>query len=194
MRHSYEDQSIAMLAQPKASVKLKESRKAPRVNPLKQIQNLGLADVAQMLKLNNAHASETSYLNAQGMSALLDGAFYSRGIDHGATALLIALDQNAPYDNPNFNWFSQHYDSFVYIDRIIVADDARGQGLARGLYEDLFTRARQAGHDRVVCEINLDPPNLASNAFHGTMGFVTVGQAVIRNGIKKVRYFEKILA
>jgi predicted GNAT superfamily acetyltransferase len=158
---------------------------------LQQIQDLGLQDVARMLTLNNAHAYETSYLDTPGMSALLNGAFYCRGMNHGATALLIALDQNAPYDNPNFNWFRQHYDSFVYIDRIIVADDARGRGLARRLYEDLFTRARQAGHDRVVCEINLDPPNPASDAFHGAMGFVTVGQAAIRNGTKKVRYFEK---
>ena len=70
MRHSYEDQSIAMLVRPKASVKLEESWKAPRVNSLKQIQDLGLADVARMLKLNNTYAYETSYLNAQGMSAL----------------------------------------------------------------------------------------------------------------------------
>ena len=59
-----------MLVRPKASVKLEESWKAPRVNSLKQIQDLELADVARMLKLNNTYAYETSYLNAQGMSAL----------------------------------------------------------------------------------------------------------------------------
>jgi hypothetical protein len=174
--------------------KVGESWKSLGVNYLQQIQDLKLTDVAQMLLLNNAHAYETSFLDASGMSALLDGAFYCRGIDHGVTALLIALDQNAPYDNPNFNWFKRHYDSFVYVDRIVVADAARGQGLARRLYEDLFTRVRRAGHDRVVCEVNLVPPNPASDAFHSTMGFMAVGQAVIHDGTKEVRYFKKVLS
>ncbi len=54
--------------------------------------------------------------------------------------------------------------------------------------------ARQAGQTRVVCEVNLDPPNPASDAFHANMGFVEIGQAAIHNGAKTVRYFEKLLA
>jgi len=161
---------------------------------LQEIQDLGLPDMTWVLALNNAHVNETSFLDASGISALLDHAFYCRGIDRGATALLIALDQNAPYDNPNFNWFKQRYDSFVYIDRVIVDGAARGQGFAKRLYEDLFTKARNGGHGRVVCEINIDPPNPVSDAFHGAMGFAVVGQAIIHHGKKEVRYFEKILA
>jgi predicted GNAT superfamily acetyltransferase len=160
---------------------------------LKEIQDLGLLDAAWMLPLNNAHAHETSLLDESSMAALLSNAFYRRGVDRGATALLIALDQNAPYDNPNFSWFKQRYDSFVYIDRIIVANTARGQGIARRLYLDLFAKALQAGHHRVVCEINIEPPNPASDAFHAAMGFVAVGQAILRNQMKTVGYFEKML-
>lgn len=159
-----------------------------------EIQELGLPELAWMLLLNNAHAYETSLLDEPGISALIDHAFYCRGVNHGATALLIALDQDATYANPNFHWFRQRYDSFVYIDRVIVADAARGQGLARRLYEDLFAQARQAGHDRIVCEVNLTPPNPASDAFHGAMGFAAVGQALIHGGTKEVRYFEKLLS
>jgi uncharacterized protein len=160
---------------------------------LQEIQDLGLSDVVWMLPLNNAHGFETSLLDASAMSGLVGNAFYCCGIDHGATALLIALDQDAPYDNPNFTWFKQRYDSFVYIDRVIVADAARGQGLARRLYENLFVKARQAGQTRAVCEVNVQPPNPASEAFHSAMGFVAVGHADIYDGAKRVRYFEKIL-
>lgn len=159
-----------------------------------EIRELEPADAARMLSLNNAHASETSLLDESGMSALLRHAFYRRGADGGAAAFLIAFDRNAPYDNPNFNWFRQRYEQFIYIDRVIVAGEARGAGLARRLYEDLFAKARQTGHTRVVCEVNIDPPNPVSDAFHATMQFTAVGQAAIHDGAKTVRYLERVLA
>ena len=90
-------------------------------------------------------------------------------------------------------WFKASRESFVYIDRIIVSSSARGQGIARLLYDDLFDRAKEAGHDQVVCEVNIEPPNLVSEAFHVAMGFDGIGQATIHNGTKSVRYFEKTL-
>jgi uncharacterized protein len=45
----------------------------------------------------------------------------------------------------------------------------------------------------VVCEVNIDPPNPASEAFHLALGFKEVGQATIHGGTKTVRYFEKII-
>jgi uncharacterized protein len=158
-----------------------------------EIEELGPASFEAPLFLNNAHAKETSLLDKSSLAALLKIAFYARGLDRGATALLIALDHNAPYDNPNFNWFKQHLDPSVYIDRIIVADGARGRGIARRLYCDLFAAAERAGHTRVVCEVNLAPPNPASDAFHAAMGFAQVGLATIHDGLKTVRYFEKAL-
>lgn len=161
--------------------------------PISEIHGLALSSLEMTLSLNNAHAQETSLLDESSLGALLNIAFYARGLDRGATALLIALDEDAPYDNPNFSWFKQRFDRFVYIDRIIVSDDARGRGIARMLYQDLFAAAEEAGHSRIVCEVNLAPPNPASDAFHVTMGFVEIGQAIIHDGRKTVRYFEKAL-
>jgi uncharacterized protein len=158
-----------------------------------QIEDLGLLDGSAMLMLNNANIVETSLLDEAGMRALVGAAFYARGIGRGATAFLIALDHDALYVNANFNWFKERRESFVYIDRVIVAQASRGLGIARRLYEDLFAVARQTGHDRVVCEVNVHPPNPASEAFHVTMGFTGVGEAAIHDGKKTVRYFEKIL-
>ena len=149
-----------------------------------EIAKLELSKIHGALALNNEHAKETSLLDEISLAELIKMAFYAEGVNHGATAFLIALDHSAKYVNPNFSWFAQRYESFVYIDRIIVAASARGRGLARSLYEDLFTRAKQAGYKRVVCEINLFPPNPASDAFHASMGFVEVGQATIHNGTK----------
>src|SRR4029434_6608111 len=35
------------------------------------------------------------------------------------------------------DWFRRRYRRFVYIDRVVVAAHARGQGLAQGMYSDL---------------------------------------------------------
>ena len=120
------------------------------IEDIHSIDDFCSLDRNAVLSLNNAHAKETSVLDEDSLGELLKMAFYARGIDRGATAFLIALDQNAPYLNPNFSWFKEHRESFVYIDRIIVAPSARGQGLAKILYGDLCGVAKQAGHDRVV--------------------------------------------
>ncbi|TIV68514.1 MAG: GNAT family N-acetyltransferase, partial [Mesorhizobium sp.] len=77
----------------------------------------------------------------------------------------------------------------VYVDRVVVAAAARGRGHARRLYEDLFEQARRAGHTMVTCEVNADPPNPASDAFHAALGFGEVGDAVMHGGKKSVRYW-----
>jgi hypothetical protein len=158
-----------------------------------QIRDLDPLDISAVLALNNANAAETSLLDEASLAFLLRMAFYARGTDGGATAFLIALDQQAAYDNPNFKWFKERRESFIYIDRVIVGESRRGQGVGAKLYRDLFAAAKQAGHDRIVCEVNVKPPNPASEAFHLAMGFTGIGDATIYDGKKTVRYFEKLL-
>lgn len=148
-------------------------------------------DLAQrLLTLNNDHAVELSWLEPDRLADLTGRAFVAMGTDDGC-ALLLSFDQDAGYDSPNFLWFRDRFDRFVYVDRVVVSQQARGRGLARRLYETLFAQARAAGHDRVVCEINADPPNPASDAFHARLGFVAVGTGSINGGTKAVRYVAK---
>lgn len=149
-------------------------------------------DPAAVLALNNAHEVETSRLDEVRLAALIDQAFHARAIA-GVEAVLIAFDERASYDSPNFLWFRDRYDRFVYVDRVITDPRARGRGLARRLYEDLFDRAADEGAPRVVCEVNVDPPNLASDTFHAAMGFSEVGRARLAGGDKTVRYLERRL-
>ena len=60
----------------------------------------------------------------------------------------------------------------------------------------MFRRA--AGHERVVCEVNADPPNPVSDAFHAALGFAEVGSARLSGTPlssmgKTVRYFSRPL-
>jgi predicted GNAT superfamily acetyltransferase len=145
-----------------------------------------------LLALNNAHALALSWLEPERLSRLVAEAFVARRVGV-ADALLLAFDQDADYDSVNFLWFRERFDRFVYVDRVVVADAARGRGLARRLYDDLFAAARAAGHARIVCEVNSDPPNPASDAFHAARGFAPVGTAQIHGGEKTVTYLERRL-
>lgn len=140
-----------------------------------------------LLALNNEHARELSWLEPERLQHLVEQAFLARRIGN-LDAFLLAFDQGARYDSPNFLWFRARYPRFVYVDRIVVASSARGRGLARRLYDDLFAHAVAAGHDRVVCEVNTQPPNPASDAFHAALGFIEVGTATIHEGSRTVRY------
>jgi uncharacterized protein len=143
-----------------------------------------------LLVLNNAHAMELSWLEPGRFSVLLGRAFHARRIG-GADAFLLAFDQDA--DSPNFLWFRERHPRFVYIDRVAVAPAARGRGHARRLYADLIETAAARGHSLVVCEVNSEPPNPASDAFHAALGFADVGQARIHGGSKTVRYLMRII-
>jgi len=156
------------------------------------IEPIAPADEPAVLTLNNLHAAELSWLVPERLSKLLGEAFHTGRIG-SVEAFLITFDQDADYDSPNFLWFRQRYRRFVYVDRVAVAAAARGRGHARRLYEELFARAMAAGHTLVTCEVNADPPNPASDAFHAALGFGEAGAAAIHGGTKTVRYYVKAL-
>ena len=154
------------------------------------MRRIATADEPDVLALNNAHAVETSPLDQARLNTMLRTAFMAAVIGESA-AFLIAFDQAAAYDSVNFRWFRERFARFVYVDRIMTSPAARGRGHARHLYEALFARALAAGHDRIVCEVNLQPPNAISDRFHATLGFVEVGRAAVGSSDKVVRYLSR---
>jgi hypothetical protein len=148
-----------------------------------------------VLALNRAEEIATSPLGASGLGALIRTSFATEALvaDDGAVAaFLLAFDPGAAYDSPNFLWFRARSTDFVYVDRIVVAAGWRGRGLARGLYRRLIARAAAAGFAQVVCEVNLDPPNPGSDAFHAALGFREVGRGSPAPG-RTVRYLARPL-
>lgn len=98
-------------------------------------------------------------------------------------AFLIALREGIPdYTSENYIWFSQQYDKFLYVDRIVIDERYRGRGIGRDLYEGVFEHARKTGVPVVTAEIDIRPYNEPSLKFHEEMGFEEVGQQVIRGG------------
>ncbi len=150
------------------------------------IEPIAPQDLAAILALNNASAAETSLLALPDLERLVATAFVALRIGP-ADAFVIALDESAAYGSPNFLWFRQRFERFVYVDRIVTAAHARGRGLARQLYQRAISTAADAGHQRITCEVNLVPPNAASDGFHAALGFRELGRGTPYPG-KTVRY------
>jgi predicted GNAT superfamily acetyltransferase len=146
-----------------------------------------------VLRLNALHESETSPLDDAKLRAMAAAACFAEVVPEGdgVAAFLIAFDPAADYGSQNFLWLRARLRRFVYVDRVVVAASARRRGLAAALYAELFRRALAAGHATAACEVNLDPPNPASDRFHARLGFGEIGRATV--GAKTVRYLARPL-
>jgi predicted GNAT superfamily acetyltransferase len=130
---------------------------------------------------------ETSPLSSDRFDRLIDWARVALFIPP-AEAFLLAFEQSDVYDGGHFLWFRSRFDKFLYIDRVVVAGERRRQGLGLMLYSEALKHAVRLGHTRVVCEVNLQPPNPVSDKFHAAQGFEEVGRACIDDRTKTVRY------
>jgi hypothetical protein len=106
---------------------------------------------------------------------------------------LIGFRADSSYQSDNLTWLRDKFDDFVYIDRVIIGENAQGQGYGRKLYEAYETYAREHNIPRMVCEVNTIPDNPGSHIFHLHLGFQPCGEIEMKNGTKRVRYYEKLL-
>jgi len=95
---------------------------------------------------------------------------------------LLAMDPGLDYASENYRFFSERSSDFLYIDRIVLAPEARGAGLGSELYGRIFAAATQRGASEVTCEVNVEPPNPASLAFHAALGFAEVARQSTKGG------------
>ena len=147
------------------------------------VRNARPTDFPSIAALNADSESFLSPMSEARLERLHGWASYHRVIqgEAGVSAFLLAFREGAGYDSPNYRWFSERYDSFIYIDRVVVASAHRGNGLATFLYLDVFAYARQNAVAIVTCEFDIDPPNEVSRRFHEKLGFQEVGLHAYNN-------------
>lgn len=84
---------------------------------------------------------------------------------------LILIRPGSSYPSDNYGWFEEQFDRHLYIDRIAISERAKGQGVGRALYDAALRLAAELGEERLTAEVNEDPPNPQSMAFHEKLGF-----------------------
>ena len=145
-------------------------------------------DLEHLLGLTQSNLPHVGSITQSEMEYLHRQAIYFPVAEfNGQTAgFLIAFDPEADYASLNFLWFKKRYPAFVYIDRIIIAAEARRKGVACSLYRDLEHFAEESQIPVMACEYNLRPKNDISRQFHQRYGFNEVGTQETENGKKTV--------
>lgn len=143
-------------------------------------------DHPDILALNQAAIPAVNRIDAAVLAELHEQAelLLVARAEETIAGFLLALNERAEYGSPNYRYFRTHYPQFAYVDRIVVGDRFRGQGIGARLYAALFDHA--GGDSRVTCEVNLKPANPGSLAFHEKLGFRVVDEQDTEGGVKRV--------
>jgi predicted GNAT superfamily acetyltransferase len=115
-------------------------------------------------------------------------------VDGLPSGFLLGMTRDADYQSENFQWFKERYDAFLYVDRLAVDAASRVRGAGTAMYRAAERFAREAGLPIVCCEVNVDPPNPGSLAFHGKIGFERVGEQMMTRVPHRVAMMVKRLS
>lgn len=92
-------------------------------------------------------------------------------VDQQPAGAIMLMLPGQDYASANYRWFCDRPGSFLYIDRVMVDAAHRGVGVGRALYEDAVDIAVACKAPSITCEINTQPPNPGSFAFHEKLGY-----------------------
>lgn len=139
-------------------------------------------DAAAVLTLNQSHLDGVGPLDAERQDWLvgMTEACLVAVDDDAVVGFVVTLPSGTAYDSPNYRWFGERYDSFSYLDRVVVADSHQRRGIGRLLYDEV--EATAAARGRMALEVYVEPPNMASLAFHAARGYAEVGRLVQESG------------
>ena len=148
-------------------------------------------DLPRILDINQANVPEVGsadlerlrFIAAESPIALV------AEVDDSVVGFVLVLAPGSSYDSVNYRWFMDRYDDAMYLDRVAIDATAQGRGIGSQLYAKVdaqiaVRRAAGLAGARLALEVNVDPPNEPSLAFHAKHGFAEVGRLPGHDGIK----------
>lgn len=139
-------------------------------------------DLDAIVAANNAEIPAVSRLDTETLARIVDHADAAvvAEVDDAVAGFVLGLPAGLDFDSANYAWFDERLDDFAYIERIVVLPEAQGLGLGRRLYDHVVAATDAP---LLVSEVNTDPRNDASLAFHDRYGFEPIGEMVYGEGI-----------
>ncbi len=152
------------------------------------IKNGSESNFNDILDLNEELVHYLSHLDEELLKKLAGDSelFYVVEEEGKTIGFLLAFREGKGYKSPNYVWFCENYEKFLYIDRIVVSPKYQGMKIGELLYNAAFEHGKKLDISHVTAEIDIEPPNPGSLKFHEKFGFKEVGTLIVANGTKKV--------
>ena len=153
------------------------------------------SDLEAVTALNNAAYPAVPTATVEEMGGFVDSFDWCMVAEDNSEVVgfVLVVEPGKDYDSENYRFFESRGYPHFYIDRVVLGESARGKGLGKRLYGELFAEAKKRGYSRITCEVNLKPENPVSLAFHTTMGFVGVGVQDTKGGDVTVQLLEAVV-
>ncbi|MAO63990.1 MAG: hypothetical protein CL666_03230 [Balneola sp.] len=147
-------------------------------------------DLKNILELNEAAVPHVSSVGMEEMEWFLKkaGPFLVVESEGEVAGFMIVLQPGLKYQSLNYRFFCGNFETFDYVDRIVIGDNHRRKKLGSALYEYLFTNSDKK---IITCEVNVRPPNPDSMKFHKALGFNKIAEQITEKGEKRVAMMVK---
>ncbi len=146
-----------------------------------RIRELLPSDLDAAWQINQANTPAVGDEPREAMDAILAMCSVGLAVEVGAelAGFCMVLPPGTAYDSPNYRYFCERYDDFVYLDRVAFDAAHQGRGYGAALYREV---ERRVTAPLFTLEVNVKPPNEGSLRFHLREGFVEVDQRETRPG------------
>lgn len=127
-------------------------------------------DIDTIVDLNQDALEGVGPLDYESAALLVKQADQALVLDDGGdvAGFVITLPTGATYDSSRYEWFEDRLDDYVYLDRIVVAETHRRQGVASRLYDAIESDLPVA--------LEVYDTNVPSLEFHRRRGYQPIGQ------------------
>ena len=138
------------------------------------IRQITPQDLGSVLAINNEAVPAVNALTASELSEIVNISEKVWVVDEGdkIVGVLIVLGPRESYGSANYTWLNSQFTNFCYVDRIIIATSGKRKGYGKALYLALEEHAVSTGVEMLLCEVNVEPENPQSMAFHESLGWV----------------------
>ena len=142
------------------------------------VRTLRPEDLGRVLEINQANTPEVGSIDSERLAFIYDESTIRLGVtvDGRLVGFTMVLAPGSRYDSVNYRWFQANHPESWYLDRVAISADHRRRGLGAGLYDSVFEALMEAGARSLGLEVNVEPANPVSMAFHERLGFETLAQ------------------
>lgn len=145
------------------------------------IRELRLGDLDVVWSINQANVPAVGEETREDLAKIHEQSTIAlvAEVSNQVVGFCMVLLPGAEYGSPNYEFFCERLDDFIYLDRVAVTSDFQGKGIGAALYSEV---EQLSDATWFALEVNTKPRNEGSLRFHAREGFVQMEELETRPG------------